>query len=267
DRLDGFCAFVPLLDAKNQRALLPGMAAFPQGIARVGPLLPEDVQREAVAVARAFENPSHRAIALSGLAPVLPEEVQREVLELVREDIAARKPDPAPSQVQAIKQHVRGMWGVERPADLLSIFVRRLAASVLSAALTVARQIEDRRGRAPVLGEIGLRMAVLGRLDEALEIAAGLDWEEGGPSGSTPSLRAAIVWVALTEMPDARRTPLVRKCLREMRRIPTEAVRGYALATLIPSVEGWRRAVLFRVALGCANRGASADARGAVFRV
>jgi hypothetical protein len=104
-------------------------------------------------------------------------------------------------------------------------------------------------------------------LDTALELAAELDWSEGNRSGSIPSLRAAIVFGVLVEMPDARRRPLVRALLREVRRIPTEAVRGFALAALVPFVEGWRRAVLFRVVLGCANRDASAEERAAVFRV
>jgi hypothetical protein len=267
DRLDGFCTFVALLDAKDQRAVLPGMSEFPRGIARVGPLLSEEVQCEAVAVARAFENPRDRVIALSGLAPVLSEEVQREVLGLIREEIAAMKPDPAPSRVKAIKEHVRRMWGAENPVDLLPIFLGHLVGAAVSDAIALAREIEDGRERAPVLGDIGFRMTALGRLDEALELAVELDWAESNRSGTIPSLRAAIVFGVLVEMPDSRRRPLVRALLREMRQIPTQAARGYALATLVPFVEGWRRAALFRVVLGCANRGGSAEERAAVFGV
>jgi hypothetical protein len=267
DRLDGFCTFVALLDANRQRAVLQRMTRFPRGIARVGSLLSEEVQREAVAVARAFENPRDRVIALSGLAPVLPEEVQREVLGLIREEIAAMKPDPAPSRVTAIKKHLRRMWGVENPADLLPIFLRHLADAVVPEAIALAREIDDKRERAPVLLEIGFRVTELGRLEMALELAADLDWAEGDRSGSIPSLRAAIVLGVLVEMPDARRRPLVRTMLRDVRRIPAEAARGFALAALVPFVDGWRRAVLFRVVLACANRGASAEERAAVFRL
>ncbi len=189
----------------------------------LSPLLPAEIQAEALAAARAIEDRSSRVTALSGLVRNLPKSDQGEILK---------------EALMAVKEIGDG----PKQAVALSRLAGYLSVGLLEEALVAARKIED-DGRAMALSE------VMGHLTEGLleETLAAVK-EIGDKSLQVKALRRLA-----EQLPREKREKVLEEALATAKAIEYEVWRAEALRELASQLPVEQRGEVLEEALAAAR--------------
>lgn len=243
-RSAGFLKLVPQLSPELQKSALAAAGGQLRMFIALAPRVIDICMAEVINTALAFENVEARAEALAAIGPWLPEELQRSALD------AAKQIDDENTLERVLRRIIPG-----------------LSEPLLLEAVEVVKQVQDLDVWLTLAAAVAIRQAELGKVQDALETAAAIEWEHRARFDSEIRIpRVQALAGVLAFVPEEQRAVVLQSALDELQGIHDGQLKAEAVSELGRFMPSPRREEAARDALAGAVALPEGDERSDAIR-